>query len=70
MLSIYFLKGDNKPNSAGSILDLIRLAKRALEKGMGGSIPEVCAFYMKSPPADMEDGLALDLIRQRWTCSP
>lgn len=61
------LESDDKPNSAGSVVDLIRLAGGALDRGIGGLIPEACAFYMKSPPAEMDDLQALELIRQRWT---
>lgn len=60
------LESDDKPNSAGSIADLIRIAKGAMNKRMGGTIPEACAFYFKSPPNEMDDLEALDLIRQEW----
>jgi myo-inositol-1-phosphate synthase len=60
------LESDDKPNSAGSIVDLVRLAKGALDQHRGGAIPEVCAFYMKSPPDEMDDFQALELIRQKW----
>jgi myo-inositol-1-phosphate synthase len=60
------LESDDKPNSAGSVADLIRLAKGALDRQQGGSIPEVCAFYFKSPPIEMDDLDALALIRQHW----
>lgn len=61
------LESDDKPNSAGSVVDLIRLAKGAQDRQIGGLIPEVCAFYMKSPPTEMEDSKALELILQNWT---
>lgn len=60
------LDSDDKPNAAGSICDLVRFARIALDKGIAGYIPEVCAFYMKSPPDPMDDLQALDLIRTRW----
>ncbi len=63
------LESDDKPNSAGSVVDLVRLAKGALDQHIGGSIPEVCAFYMKSPPNEMDDFQALELIRQKWVHS-
>ncbi len=63
------LESDDKPNSAGSVVDLVRLAKGALDQHIGGSIPEVCAFYMKSPPNEMDDFQALELIRQKWVNS-
>jgi myo-inositol-1-phosphate synthase len=60
------LESDDKPNSAGSVVDLIRLAKGALERGVGGFVPEVCGFYFKSPPEELDDLDALELIRQNW----
>ena len=60
------LESDDKPNSAGSVVDLIRLAKAALERGVGGFVPEVCGFYFKSPPEELDDLDALELIRERW----
>ncbi len=60
------LESDDKPNSAGSVVDLIRLAKAALDRGVGGFVPEVCGFYFKSPPEEFDDLQALDLIRERW----
>jgi myo-inositol-1-phosphate synthase len=60
------LESDDKPNSAGSVVDLIRVAKAALDRQMGGYIPEVCAFYFKSPPAEIDDLKALDQITEKW----
>lgn len=60
------LESDDKPNSAGSVVDLIRLARLALDRGLGGIIPEACAFYMKSPPVAMEESEALARIEQNW----
>jgi len=60
------LESDDKPNSAGSVVDLIRLAQGARDRKIGGIIPEACAFYMKSPPIEMDDLQALECIRQQW----
>ena len=62
------LESDDKPNSAGSVVDLIRLAMAAREAGRGGIIAEACAFYMKSPPVPMDEDEALESIRKNW-CS-
>jgi len=64
------LESDDKPNSAGSVVDLIRLAKAAMEGGSGGIIPEACAFYMKSSPVQMNEDVAFGLIKQNWATSP
>lgn len=60
------LESDDKPNSAGSVVDLVRLAKAALDQGKSGVIPEVCAFYFKSPPVEMEELDAYALIQKNW----
>ncbi len=60
------LESDDKPNSAGSVADLVRLARSALDQHVAGPIPEVCSFYMKSPPPEMDDRQALELITEKW----
>ena len=60
------LESDDKPNSAGSVVDLVRIAKAALDRGIGGAIDEACAFYMKSPPVLADEDAALAAIRERW----
>lgn len=61
------LESDDKPNCAGSVVDLVRVAQGALDRRRGGFIPEACAFYCKSPPEEMEDLEALRQLRQNWT---
>ena len=63
------LESDDKPNSAGSVVDLIRIARGALDQQIGGYIPEACAFYFKSPPTPMDDLEALEMIRKNWAYS-
>lgn len=60
------LQSDDKPNSAGSVVDLIRIAKGALDRGVGGALGEACAFYMKSPPQELPDHEALERLRKKW----
>jgi len=60
------LESDDKPNSAGSVIDLIRIAKGAMNRQVGGYIPDACAFYFKSPPSPMDDLEALEMIRKNW----
>jgi myo-inositol-1-phosphate synthase len=48
----------DSPNSAGVVTDVIRLARIALDRGIGGPVTEVCAVYMKSPPLPMTDDVA------------
>jgi myo-inositol-1-phosphate synthase len=49
------LEVDDKANSAGIVIDAIRLAKLALERKMGGPIVPACAYLMKHPPKQMTD---------------
>lgn len=61
------LESDDKPNSAGSVVDLIRIAQGARDRGISGLIPEACAYYFKSQPIEMDDPIALAKIRSDWT---
>jgi myo-inositol-1-phosphate synthase len=63
------LESDDKPNSAGSVVDLIRIARGAIDQQIGGYIPDACAFYFKSPPTPMDDLEALEMIRKNWVHS-
>lgn len=63
------LESDDKPNSAGSVVDLIRIARGAIDQQIGGYIPDACAFYFKSPPIPMDDLAALEMIRKNWVHS-
>jgi myo-inositol-1-phosphate synthase len=52
------LSVQDSPNSAGVVIDAIRCAKLALERGIGGPLEAASAFYMKSPPKQMRDTVA------------
>ncbi len=49
------LEVDDKANSAGIVVDAIRLAKIALDKGQGGPILSASAYLMKHPLEQMSD---------------
>jgi myo-inositol-1-phosphate synthase len=49
------LSVEDSPNAAGVIIDAIRAAKIALDRGLGGAIPDVSAFLFKLPPKKMSD---------------
>ena len=53
----------DSPNSAGVVIDAIRCAKLGLERGLGGPLEAVSAYYMKSPPKQMRDSVARELCR-------
>ncbi|RLF19428.1 MAG: inositol-3-phosphate synthase [Thermoprotei archaeon] len=44
------LKVDDKSMFAGAMIDAIRLAKIAMDRGLSGAVPEACAYYFKHPP--------------------
>jgi myo-inositol-1-phosphate synthase len=54
----YKLEVWDSPNSAGVIIDALRAAKIAKDRGLGGPITSAAAYFMKSPPVQMEDRLA------------
>ena len=43
------LSVEDSPNSAGVMIDIVRLAKLALDKNMAGYLDEVSAFGFKHP---------------------
>ncbi len=51
----YKLEVWDSPNSAGIIIDAVRAAKIALDRGVGGPILSASTYFMKSPPVQMED---------------
>ncbi|HZP70366.1 MAG TPA: inositol-3-phosphate synthase [Pseudolabrys sp.] len=54
------LSVQDSPNSAGVVIDAIRCAKLALERGQAGPLVAPSAYYMKSPPRQLRDSVALD----------
>jgi myo-inositol-1-phosphate synthase len=54
------LSVEDSPNSAGVVIDAIRCAKLALERGEAGPLAGPSAYYMKSPPRQLRDSVALD----------
>lgn len=57
----YKLEVWDSPNSAGVIIDAIRAAKIALDRGIGGPLLSASSYFMKSPPEQYAD----DVCRQR-----
>jgi len=51
----YKLEVWDSPNSAGIIIDAIRAAKIAMDRGIGGPILAAAAYFMKSPPVQYSD---------------
>jgi myo-inositol-1-phosphate synthase len=51
----YKLEVWDSPNSAGIIIDALRAAMIAKDRGVGGPILSAATYFMKSPPVQMED---------------
>ncbi len=56
------LSVQDSPNSAGVVIDALRCAKLALDRGQGGPVEAPSAYFMKSPPVQMRDSVARDLL--------
>ena len=51
----YKLEVWDSPNSAGVIIDAVRAAKIAMDRGIGGPILSASSYFMKSPPEQYSD---------------
>ncbi|NDL57871.1 inositol-3-phosphate synthase [Phytoactinopolyspora mesophila] len=58
----YKLEVWDSPNSAGIIIDALRAAKIAKDRGIGGPILSASSYFMKSPPEQYSDSEAHDLV--------
>jgi myo-inositol-1-phosphate synthase len=54
----------DSPNSAGVIIDALRCAKLAKDRGIGGPIIGASAYFMKSPPVQFSDEEARQLVEE------
>ena len=54
----------DSPNSAGIVIDAVRLAKLALDHGVSGGLEGPSAYLMKSPPKQIRDDDAHELVEQ------
>ncbi len=52
----------DSPNSAGVIIDALRCAKLALDRGIGGPLAGPSAYFMKSPPVQYHDDEAFQMV--------
>lgn len=58
------LSVQDSPNSAGVVIDAVRCAQLARKMGLAGPVEAPSAFYMKSPPVQMRDSVALERTLQ------
>jgi myo-inositol-1-phosphate synthase len=54
----------DSPNSAGIVIDAVRLAKLALNNGIAGALEAPSSYLMKSPPKQVRDDAARDSIER------
>jgi myo-inositol-1-phosphate synthase len=54
----------DSPNSAGVIIDALRCAKVAKDRGIGGPLLGPSAYFMKSPPVQYHDDVAQRMVEE------
>jgi myo-inositol-1-phosphate synthase len=60
----YKLEVWDSPNSAGIIIDAIRAAKIARDRGVAGAVTSASSYLMKSPPVQYRDDIARELVEK------
>jgi myo-inositol-1-phosphate synthase len=45
----------DSPNSAGVVIDAVRCARLAMDRGLGGALIGPSSYFMKSPPQQFTD---------------
>lgn len=58
------LSVEDSPNSAGVVMDAVRAAKVALDRGLCGPIIEASAYLFKSPVKQFEDTEAREMLKR------
>lgn len=52
----------DSPNSAGVVIDAVRCAKLAMDRGISGALTAPSAYFMKSPPQQYSDDVAKGML--------
>jgi myo-inositol-1-phosphate synthase len=52
----------DSPNSAGVVIDAVRCAKLALDRGLAGPLQPPSAYFMKTPPKQFPDDVARQMV--------
>ena len=60
----------DSPNSAGVVIDAVRLAKLALDNGVSGALEGPSSYLMKSPPKQIVDDEAYEATEEFITKNP
>ncbi|MGH7749759.1 MAG: inositol-3-phosphate synthase, partial [Candidatus Dormibacteria bacterium] len=56
------LEVHDSPNSAGIVIDAVRLCKLGLDRGVAGALDGPCSYLMKSPPHQVSDNVAREQV--------
>jgi len=58
------LSVEDSPNSAGVVIDAVRICKLAKDNGIAGSLTYASAYFMKHPPVQFSDSVALEELEK------
>ena len=58
------LSVEDSPNSAGCVIDAIRIAKLGLDRSVGGPLLSASAYFMKHPPQQFTDEKAREMLEE------
>jgi len=60
----------DSPNSAGVVIDAVRCAKLALDRGLAGPLLPPSAYFMKTPPKQFNDDVARQMVEDYIAAKP
>jgi myo-inositol-1-phosphate synthase len=60
----------DSPNSAGVVIDAVRCAKMALDRGLSGPLLPPSAYFMKTPPKQFSDDVARQMVEDYLAGKP
>tara|TARA_B100000945_G_scaffold296265_1_gene274398 strand:- start:461 stop:739 length:279 start_codon:yes stop_codon:yes gene_type:complete len=58
------LEVEDSANFAGVMVDMVRLTRLALDRGISGVLDSACAFLTKHPPTQINDSLAFQNVQE------
>jgi myo-inositol-1-phosphate synthase len=60
----------DSPNSAGVVIDAVRCAKLALDRGLSGPMVAPSSYFMKTPPTQFTDDQARQMVEDYIAAKP
>jgi Myo-inositol-1-phosphate synthase len=58
------LSVEDSPNSAGVVIDALRMVKLAKDRGIGGPLTSPSSYFMKHPPVQYTDSQAYEMVEE------